>query len=125
MSSPFVKLLLLFDYQILQRQLVHNLPAGIAQILPGAQHGHKVSSICPGKTIMYKEHQYQVYVISRLYIGLAVRLHMFSIIAYFHSCSTCSISAWKSHIKKLAEQIAYLVYVHVYVCTCICMYMYM
>ncbi len=51
---------------------------------------------------------------SRLYIGLAVRLYVFIIFHYFHSCSNLYISAGKGLIKKVNEQIVYLAFsVHV------------
>ena len=50
-------------------------------------------------------------VISRFYIGLAVGLPLFSNISIiFYSCSNCSISAGKGHIKELAIQIVYLAF---------------
>ncbi len=51
---------------------------------------------------------------SRLYIELTLTVLLtvcvFNYCTHFHSCSKCSISAGKSHIKKLTEQIAYYNY---------------
>ncbi len=48
---------------------------------------------------------------SRFYIGLAVGFaRVYQYFHYFDSCSNCSISAGKGHIKELAGQIVYLAF---------------